>query len=101
MDLIESKSRSAKVVASGDCNLLEITHDFFHAKLSSFPDTLIAIMKTLSERARENLKMFEKTKSEKDILLSGNDKLEKQMSYLMQEAGLTDREADVGWFVRV
>ncbi|MZG54716.1 MAG: hypothetical protein F3744_11780 [Nitrospinae bacterium] len=99
MDLIESKSRSAKVVASGDCNLLEITHDLFHAKLSSFPDTLIAIMKTLSERARENLKMFEKTKSEKDVLLSGNDKLEKQMSYLMQEAGLTDREADVARLV--
>ena len=99
MDLIESKSRSAKVVASGDCNLLEITHDLFHAKLSSFPDTLIAIMKTLSERARENLKMFEKTKSEKDVLLSGNDKFEKQMSYLMQEAGLTDREADVARLV--
>jgi CRP-like cAMP-binding protein len=95
MALIESKPRSAKVVSSSDTQLLEITHDLFHSKLSSYPDTLMAIMKTLSNRARENLKMFEKADTENDILASGDDKIEKQINFLMQEAGLTQREADV------
>jgi DNA-binding CsgD family transcriptional regulator len=95
MALIESKPRSAKVVSSGGTQLLEITHDLFHSKLSTYPDTLMAIMKTLSNRARENLKMFEKAETENDILVSGDDKIEKQISFLMQEAGLTQREADV------
>ena len=95
MALIESKPRSAKVISSGDTQLLEITHDLFHSKLSSYPDTLMSIMKTLSNRARENLKMFEKVDTENDILVSGDDKLENQISFLMQEAGLTQREADV------
>ena len=97
MALIESKPRSAKVVSSGDTQLLEITHDLFHSKLSSYPDTLMAIMKTLSNRARENLKMFEKADTENDNLIGHkeDDKLENQISFLMQEAGLTQREADV------
>jgi CRP-like cAMP-binding protein len=97
MALIESKPRSAKVVSSGDTQLLEITHDLFHSKLSSYPDTLMAIMKTLSNRARENLKMFEKADTENDNLIGHkeDDKLEKQIHFLMQEAGLTQREADV------
>lgn len=99
MALIESKPRSAKVVSSGVTHLLEITHDLFHSKLSSYPDTLMAIMKTLSRRARENLKMFDKAETENDILVRGDDKLEMQMSFLMQEAGLTQREADVARLV--
>jgi CRP-like cAMP-binding protein len=97
MALIESKPRSAKVVSSGDTQLLEITHDLFHSKLSSYPDTLMAIMKTLSSRARENLKMFDKSETENDNLIGHkeDDKLENQISFLMQEAGLTQREADV------
>lgn len=95
MALIESKPRSAKVVSQGDTHLLEITHDLFHSKLSSYPDALMAIMKTLSRRARENLKMFEKSDAEVDVLKSGDDKIEKQMTFLMQEVGLTQREADV------
>jgi DNA-binding CsgD family transcriptional regulator len=97
MALIESKPRSAKVVSSGDTQLLEITHDLFHSKLSSYPDTLMAIMKTLSSRARENLKMFDKSETENDSLIGHkeDDKLENQISFLMQEAGLTQREADV------
>jgi DNA-binding CsgD family transcriptional regulator len=97
MALIESKPRSAKVVSSGVTQLLEITHDLFHSKLASYPDTLMAILKTLSSRARENLKMFDKAETENDDLISHkeDDKLEKQIHFLMQEAGLTQREADV------
>ncbi len=101
MALIESKPRSAKVVSSGATQLLEITHELFHSKLSSYPDTLMAIMKTLSNRARENLKMFEKVDTENDNLIAHkeDDKLEKQIHFLMQEAGLTQRGADVARLV--
>ncbi len=58
MALIESKSRSAKVVASGDSCLLEINQQLFHSQLAPYPDALLAIMKTLSNRARETLKIF-------------------------------------------
>jgi CRP-like cAMP-binding protein len=97
MALIESKPRSAKVVASEPTYLLEITHDLFHSQLSSYPDALLAIMKTLSNRARENLKIFDRKDSPKDGLEihKGDDALEKQICFLMQEAGLTQREADV------
>jgi CRP-like cAMP-binding protein len=97
MALIESKPRSAKVVASESTYLLEITHDLFHSQLSSYPDALLAIMKTLSNRARENLKIFDRSNSPNDGLdiHKGDDALEKQICFLMQEAGLTQREADV------
>lgn len=48
-----SKACSAKVVSSGPTFLMEITQELFQSKLSSYPDTLLAIMKTLSNRARE------------------------------------------------
>lgn len=41
------------------------------------------------------MKMFERAETENDILISGDDKFEKQINFLMQEAGLTQREADV------
>jgi hypothetical protein len=36
--------------------------------LSSYPDALLAIMKTLSNRARKNLKIFDRNGSQKDGL---------------------------------
>ena len=47
MALIESKSRSATVISAIPTLLLEITQEQFQAKLSSSPDVLMAIMKTL------------------------------------------------------
>ena len=65
--------------------------------MSASPDALIAIMKTLSSRARENLKIFESPDSSRLRLdePESKKKLEKHVKYLMQEAGLTSREADV------
>ncbi len=97
MALIESKPRSATVISVASTVLLEITREQFQAKFSSSPDALMAILRTLSSRARENLRIFEaketgrvRTDNHED-----KDKLEKHMQYLMQEAGLTSREADV------
>jgi CRP-like cAMP-binding protein len=97
MALIESQPRSATVMSSMPSLLLEITHEQFQSKLASNPDSLMAIMKTLSSRARENLKIMDSQKSGRARLADKADenKLEEHMKYLMQEAGLTGREADV------
>lgn len=62
------------------------------------PDSLLAIMKTLSDRARDNLKIFQSPDSTRDRS-SKEEKLEEHVKYLMQEAGLTVREADVARLV--
>ncbi len=99
MSLIGSKPRSATVMSALPTQLLEITQEQFHAQLSSSPDALMAIMKTLSDRARDNLKIFKAQDSARDRSdlgeVDAQGKLEEQVKYLMQEAGLTSREADV------
>jgi CRP-like cAMP-binding protein len=89
--LIESKPRSEKAVASEPTYLLEITHDLFNSQLSSYPDALLAIMKMLSNRARENLKIFDRNGSQKDGLdiHKGDSALETQICFLMQDVSLT------------
>jgi len=59
--------------------------------LSSYPDALMVIMKTISNRARENLKIFDRNGSQKDGLdiHKGDSALETQICFLMQEADLT------------
>ena len=97
MSLVGSKPRSATVISALPSVLLEITQEQFHAQLSSSPDALLAIMKTLSDRARDDLKIFKTQDSGMDRThkVQSQDKLEEHVKYLMQEAGLTSREADV------
>lgn len=97
MSLVGSKPRSATVTSASPTVLLEITQEQFHAQLSTSPDALLAIMKTLSDRARDNLKIFKTQDSGRDRThkVQSQDKLEEHVKYLMQEAGLTSREADV------
>ena len=54
-------------------------------------------MKTLADRARDNLKIFKTQDSLRDRTnnIKSQDKLEEHVKYLMQEAGLTSRETDV------
>ena len=51
----------------------------------------MVIMKTISNRARENLKIFDSNGSQKDGLdiHKGDSALDTQICFLMQEAGLT------------
>jgi CRP-like cAMP-binding protein len=97
MALIESQPRSATVKSAAPSLLLEITQEQFQSKLASNPDALMTIMKTLSSRARENLKIYEPPAPGRVRLgeEGSNNKLEEHTKYLMQEAGLTSREADV------
>lgn len=97
MSLIGSTPRSAMVVSALPTLLLVITQEQFRAQLSSSSDVLLAIMKTLSDRARDNLKIFKTEDSGRDRThkVDSQGKLEEHVKYLMQEAGLTSREADV------
>ena len=97
MALVGSKPRSATVTSALPSALLEITQEQFHEKLSTSSDALIAIMKTLADRARDNLKIFKTQDSIRDRTnqIKSQEKLEEHVKYLMQEAGLTSREADV------
>ena len=97
MSLVGSKPRSATVAAALPSAILEITQEQFHAQLSTCPDALMAIMKTLADRARDNLRIFKTKDSIRDRTNKekSQDNLENHVKYLMQEAGLTSREADV------
>lgn len=97
MSLVGSTPRSATVASTLPALLLEITQELFTEQLSKSPDALLAIMRTLSDRARDNLKIFKTQDSVRDrsVKAGSQGKLEEHVKYLMQEAGLTSREADV------
>ncbi len=59
MGLIESKPRSATIRAEVETQLLEITAEKFHKEFSHNADSLLALLKTLSERTRNDLDMME------------------------------------------
>ncbi len=97
MSLVGSTPRSATVASTLPALLLEITQELFTEQLSKSPDALLAIMRTLSDRARDNLKIFKAQDSVRDrsVKAGSQGNLEEHVKYLMQEAGLTSREADV------
>jgi diguanylate cyclase (GGDEF)-like protein/PAS domain S-box-containing protein len=55
MTLLEGKPRSATITATSKSRLLEILEDQFHLHFASNPETLLGVLKTVSERSRENL----------------------------------------------
>ena len=59
MGLIESKPRSATIRTETETQLLEITAEKFHKEFSTNSDSLIALLKTLSQRARTDLDVME------------------------------------------
>jgi diguanylate cyclase (GGDEF)-like protein/PAS domain S-box-containing protein len=55
MTLIENKPRSATITAISKSRLLEISKAQFHHHFASSAGTLLGVLKTVSERSRENL----------------------------------------------
>jgi diguanylate cyclase (GGDEF)-like protein/PAS domain S-box-containing protein len=55
MTLLESKPRSATITAVSKSRLLEISEPQFHHHFASNSETLLNVLKTVSERSRENL----------------------------------------------
>ena len=88
MSLVGSKPRSATVISALPSVLLEITQEQFHAQLSSSPDALLAIMKTLSDRARDDLKIFKTQDSGMDRThkVQSQDKLYQNKSGLRKSS---------------
>ena len=60
MSLIESKARSASARAQQTTLLIEINEEHFHSYLASEPKTLLAIMRTLLGRIRNDLETMMK-----------------------------------------
>ncbi len=60
MTLIESGPRSATIKAVAECYLLEITKGQFHSHFETNPEALMAVLKTVSERAKQDLDVLEK-----------------------------------------
>lgn len=89
MSLIEAAPRSASVRVEKSAELMVINRSHFQNRLAASPQALMAIMKTLTSRARENLQLLKSGSAG----LPENQK--KKIKYLMEEAGLTPREADV------
>ena len=58
MTLIEDKPRSATITATKNSQLLKISKEQFHLHFASNSQALMGILKTVSERARENLKFM-------------------------------------------
>lgn len=55
MTLLENKPRSATITATTKARMLEILKDQFYRHFASNPETLLSVLKTVSERSRENL----------------------------------------------
>jgi diguanylate cyclase (GGDEF)-like protein/PAS domain S-box-containing protein len=55
MTLLEDKPRSATITATTKARMLEILKDQFYHHFASNPQTLLNVLKTLSERSRANL----------------------------------------------
>lgn len=55
MTLLEDKPRSATITATSRSRLLEIFKDQFHLHFASSPQSLLAVLKTVSGRSRANL----------------------------------------------
>lgn len=93
MALINSSPRSARVKAVTAAVVLEFDTHLFQSALAPDSGVLIAIMRTLSRRAQENLRVFDSPNQ------APSDDQEQNLKYLMQESGLTAREADVAYLI--
>ncbi|MFO7606789.1 MAG: cyclic nucleotide-binding domain-containing protein [Desulfurivibrionaceae bacterium] len=69
MALIEAKPRSATVEALTDCTLLKITRKQFQDYFSKRPDSLFAILQTLSRRIRLNTEIIAEELEKANIMI--------------------------------
>lgn len=71
MGLIESEPRSASIRAEEKSELLEITKERFQKEFAQHSQSLFALLKTLSNRARNDLDIMDEMKAEL-VLVKGN-----------------------------
>jgi diguanylate cyclase (GGDEF)-like protein/PAS domain S-box-containing protein len=80
MGLIEVKPRSATIRTETEAQLLKITADKFHDEFSSNSNSLLALLKTLSNRTRADL----------DVLGGVHDKFKKEQQHTEQLTQVLD-----------
>ena len=91
MAIIESKPRSATVQAITASILLQITMEQFHAYLSRQPESLVSLMRTLSQRIRRNTEIIAEEFEKANILIHDMKNLMSPLLFLdMLEKELTD-----------
>lgn len=81
MTLIEDKPRSATITALTKTRLLEIMKDQFLLHLASNPQALMTVLKTVSERARENLTALDQGMK----ILKAEKKLNANLQHLLDD----------------
>ncbi len=81
MGLIESKPRSATIRAEAKTQLLEITEEKFQQEFSAHSESLFALLKTLSHRARTDLDVIDGMNAE---LILAKDNAE-QLSQVLDD----------------
>ncbi|MFQ5450025.1 MAG: EAL domain-containing protein [Nitrospinaceae bacterium] len=82
MTLIESSARSATAKSAGESRLLKIFETHFQDYVASNTHALRSVIKTISERARENLKAFGQGVKK----LKSQDKLISSLQVLLNDA---------------
>jgi diguanylate cyclase (GGDEF)-like protein/PAS domain S-box-containing protein len=91
MGLIEVKPRSATIRAETEIQLLKITAAKFQNEFSSNSDSLLALLKTLSDRARTDL----------DVLDGVHDKFKKEQQHTEQLTQVLDDTTNETYIVDI
>jgi len=91
MAIIESKPRSATVQAITPSVLLQITMEQFHEYLSRQPESLVSLMRTLSQRIRRNTEIIAEEFEKANILIHDMKNLMSSLLFLdMLEKEVSD-----------
>lgn len=69
MAIVEEKTRSASVICSTPVNLLRITAAQFNTYLASQPNSLVSLLKTLSQRIRKDTRQIAEEYEKANILI--------------------------------
>jgi len=99
MTLIEDKPRSATAVAISKTQMLEIFKDQFHLHLASNPQTVLAVLKTVSERSRDNLTALDQGMK----ILHAEKKLNTDLQHLLNDTSndIYIFDAESYYFIRM
>lgn len=90
MGLIESEPRSASIRAEEKSKLLEITKDEFQKEFSHHSQSLFALLKTLSNRARTDLDVIDEMKAELVLVKENADQLTQVLDDTSNEIYIID-----------
>lgn len=92
MGLIESEPRSATIRAEKKSQLLQITEEKFQDEFAAHSDSLLALLKTLSQRARTDLDIMDGMSVELNLAIDNAEKLSQVLDDTSNEVYVIDVE---------